>query len=365
MVIKFNNYSLLNKKLKKEILAEINLVLNLEDNIDYENYSNQFEDKIKKYFDVKFCISLDSGTTALQLALTGCGIKQGDEVVLPCYTYAATALAISNIGAKPVFVDINENDLTINPNLIKSKLTNKTKAIIPVHIHGNPCEIDTILDICKDHKIKLIEDCSQAHGAEYKGKKVGSFGVGCFSLHSSKTLGGIGDSGIITLNDKKIYDKIRKLMVPDNNSKEILLSKRTPCIMDCMQAAIIKIKLRYLDNFNNRKNAIANLYNKLLNKKIKRLNLINDSYAVYRDYCIRTNERDKLQEYLLAKGIETKARYKIPLHLTKTFSYLDYKKGDFPITEKISEDVLCLPSFIGITDEQIECMCKEINNFMN
>ena len=241
-MIPFQDYSSVHKKLKKPLLKEINFVLNLKDNSSHEEYIRKFEEKVIGYFNTKFVIGVDSGTTALQLSLVASGVKEGDEVILPCYTYISTVLAISNIRAKPIFVDIGE-DLTIDPSAIEKKITNKTKAIIPVHIHGNVCDIDPILDICKKYNLDLIEDASQAHGAEYKGKKVGSFGIGCFSLHTSKTLGGVGDAGIIILNDEVIYNKIKNLMVPDNNTKEILFSKRTPCKIDAIQVAIIKVKL--------------------------------------------------------------------------------------------------------------------------
>jgi len=364
MRIPFYDYSIINRKLKKEILKEINLVLNLADNSSHESYVRGLENKAADYFNTKFAIGVDSGTTALQLAMVASGIGEGDEVILPSYTYISTALSVSNIGAKPVFIDIKEEDLTINPTSIENTISKKTKAIIPVHIHGNPCDIGPILEICKKYNLELIEDASQAHGAEYKGKKIGSFGIGCFSLHTSKTLGGVGNAGIITLNDRGVYDKIKKMMVPGNNTKELLLSKRTPCIMDAIQAAIIKVKLSCLDGLNKKKNKIAELYNSLIaNEKIKKIVPRKDSCPVYRDYCIRVDNREGLRRFLGRVGIETKARYKLPVHLTETFTYLGYKRGDFPVTEKISREVLCLPSFVGLTDDKIEFVCEKINKF--
>ena len=257
-----------------------------------------------------------------------------------------------------------EEDLTIDPSLIEKRITNKTKAVIPVHMHGNPCDMEAILDICNKHNLRLIEDASQAYGANYKKKKIGSFGIGCFSLHTSKTLGGTGDAGIITLDNEEICQKIRQLMVPDNNSKDILLSKRTPCDIDAIQAAIIRVKLPYLDKFNKRKNEIAALYDSFLdNTKIKNITPCENSYPVYRDYCIKTINLEKLNKFLFDNGIKTKARYKIPLHLTETFSYLGYKVNDCPIAEKAAKEVLCLPSFIGITNEEIKSVCECINRF--
>ncbi|MBU4116825.1 MAG: DegT/DnrJ/EryC1/StrS family aminotransferase [Nanoarchaeota archaeon] len=362
MEVPFQNYSIINKKLKKELLKEINLVLNLVDNSSHNEYIEKFEEFFGNYFGVKFALGVDSGTTALQLALIASGIKPGDEIILPCYTYIATALAISNIGAKPVFVDIKE-DLTINPLLIEKAITDKTKAIIPVHIHGNLCDLASIFSICQKYNLKLIEDASQAHGAEYDGKKIGCLGIGCFSMHTSKTLGGVGDAGIILLNDERIYKKMKKLISLENNTQELLFSKRTPCKIDAIQAAIIKVKLNYLSQFNKRKHEIAKLYNMFLNCcKVKKMELIKNSYAVYRDYCIRVDTPEKLKKFLDVFGIKTKTGY-VPLHLIETFDYLGYNKGDFPVSEELSKQILCLPCFIGLNDKQIEHVCDKINEF--
>ncbi len=358
----FQDYSRINRELKKEFLREINRVLNLNRNHDYSAYIEEFEENFAGYCGAKLAIGVDSGTSALQLSMAALGIKEGDEVILPCYTYISTALAISNLGATPVFADVKE-DMTLDPDVVGPKITRKTKAIIPVHIHGNPCEIDHISEICKKNKLALIEDASQAHGAKYKGKRVGGFGVGCFSLHTSKTLGGIGDAGIICLNDG-LYNNIRQLMLPDNNTREILLSRRTPCVISPLQTAILKVKLSYLDRFNERKNEIAELYNKLIiEKRVSKIVLSKDSYPVYRDYCIKTSHRTELQKFLQDHGIETAARYKVPLHLTETYSYLGYKRGDFPVAEEVADSILSLPSFIGITDKEIRDICDRINEF--
>lgn len=370
--VPFYDYSIVNNKIKDKLISEISRILKLKDNWEFEKDIKKLEQHFSAYCGTSHAIAVNSGTSALQLSLSALGIREGDEVIIPAYSYIATALAISNTGAKPVFCDINEEDLTIAVDKIETLINSRIKAIIPVHIHGNPCDMDAITKICTKHSISLIEDCCQSHGAMFSSKKTGSFGIGCFSFHTSKTIGGIGNSGIITFDDEQVYRKIKALMTPDNNTINILYSKRTPCTMDPIQAAIVRIKLGYLDQFNKRKLEIAKLYYSLIsNPKITILPKNSgkdgmdkkDMKPVYRDIYIRCKERYLLQKHLTENGIESKARYNIPLHLTKTYSHLGYKKGDLPTSEKAADEVLCLPSFIGITNKQIEFICKTINEF--
>ena len=364
--VPFYDYSIVNDKIKDKIITEINRIFKLKDNWELEKNIKELEHDFSAYCSTSYAIAVDSGTSALQLSLTALGIKEGDEVIIPAYGYIATALAVSNTGAKPVFCDIDEKGLTISTNKIETLINIRTKAIIPVHIHGNICDMETITEICRKHSISLIEDCCQSHGAMFNSKKTGTFGIGCFSFHTSKTLGGIGNSGIITLDDEQIYKNIKALITPDNNTVNILHSGRTPCVINPIQAAIVRIKLRYLDQFNKRKQEIVDLYESLIsNQKIKTIYKNNEKniLPVYRDVCITCKERDMLQKHLSEKSIESKARYNIPLHLTKTYKHLGYKEGDLPASEKAAEEILCLPSFIGITDKQIEFICKIINKF--
>ena len=361
--IMFFDYSALNNWLEKDIQYNISKLISFKTTKDYDLLVTKFEESFAKYCECNYCIALNSGTSALQLAMYSMGIGKGDEVILPAYTFAASAIAISNIGAKPVFVDILPTDLTIDPNQIENKITDKTKAIMAVHIHGNPCDLDPIAEICKKHNLFLIEDASQAHGALYNKKKIGSFGIGCFSLHMSKNIGGIGNAGAITLHDITQRNKIKKCINPDNNSKKVLGSNRTPCEMDAIHACFLLPKLNVLDKINKRKREMAELYHDNIKNPICTKPLLNNKGSgVYRDYYVMIKEREKIIKILLSKGIETKARYKIPLHLTNTYKYLGYKKGDFPIAERAAKEVLCLPTHMNISNEDIQYICKIINN---
>lgn len=360
--ILFFDYSVLNNKLKDQINENLSNLLSLKSSKEYNELVTRFEKKFAEYCECNHCIGLNSGTSALQLALTALGVKKGDEVIVPAYTYAASAIVISNLGAKPVFTDVLESDLTIDSRQIEDKITEKTKAIIAVHIHGNPCNMQPILNICKKYNLHLIEDSSQAHGARYDGKRVGSFGIGCFSLHMSKSMGGIGNTGAMTLNNPDLKQKIMNYIDPDNNTKEVLFSLRTPCDMDAIHTCFLLPKIEILDKLNDRKREMADLYNKYLkNSPFTKPTLNDKAEGVYRDYYIVGKNRKHIMEFLLSKGIETKARYKIALHLTKTFEYLGHKKGDFPNAERAAEELICLPTHIGISDEDIKYICSVIN----
>lgn len=347
---------------KEEILQNINTILKFKSTKEYDEFVSKFEKLFAKYCDCKDSLAVNSGTSALQLALLFLGIKEGNEVLVPAYTYAASAIVVSNIGAIPVFVDIKPTDLTIDPKDIESKITNKTKAIIAVHIHGNPCDIDPILEICKKYKLNLIEDASQAHGATYKGKKVGSFGVGCFSLHMSKNLGAFSSAGAITFNADQLREKLLKYVQPDNDTVEALNSGRTPCEMDAIQACFLIPKLKILDKMNDRKREIAKLYDEFITNPSFEKPVLNDkSISVYRDYFIMCKDREKVFKTLLSQGIGSKIRYKKPLHLTNTFKYLGHKESDFPVAEKVAKEVLCLPTHLGLSDEDIIKICSILN----
>ena len=355
--VPYIDFSLISDDLKKEILIEIGRIMRFKNSQEHEQYVAGVELNLAKYFQTKFAVAVDSGTTALQLSLTALGVREGDEVIIPTYTYVATALAVTNLGAKPVFVDVKMSDLTIDPGLIESGITPRTKAVIPVHIHGLCCDMDKIRQICEKRRIALVEDASQAHGARINGKKAGTFGIGCFSLHTSKNLGGIGDAGFIALNDEDLYRKIRGFLVPDSGTKAALESRRTPCTMDAIQAAIVQKKLAFLDIVNERKREIAGQYDALIvDPDIKKPVVPQGTSPVYRDYFILVDGRDAFKARLLKEGIETKLGY-TPLHLLKTFEKFLGNKKDFPVSDKIVGRVLLLPSFWGMTDNQLKRVC--------
>lgn len=363
--VPYVDFSLIPVDLKKEILLEIGRVMRFKNSYEHEQYVAGVEVDLAKYFQVKFAVAVDSGTTALQLSLAALGVQEGDEVIVPTYTYVATALAVTNLGAKPVFVDVKMNDLTIDPDLIEPSITSRTKAVIPVHIHGLCCDMDKISQICQKCSIALVEDASQAHGARINGKKVGTFGIGCFSLHISKNLGGIGDAGFIALNDEDLYKKIQEFLVPDSGVKAVLESRRTPCVMDAVQAAIVREKLAFLDTINERKREIARQYDTLIvDPDAKKPVALQGSSPVYRDYFILVDDRNALMACLLKEGIETKPGY-TPLHLLKTFeSFLGIRK-DLSVSESVAGRVLLLPSFWGMTDSQLKRVCATLQGIKN
>jgi len=358
-MIPYKDYQKENEIFSKKITNNIEEVIKLKSEYKHEKYIENFEKEFAEYNHSKYAIAVNSGTTALQIALKASGIKKDDEVILPAYTYISTALAVSNVGAKPGFIDIKKDTLTIDPEKIRVNVSNKTKAIIPVHIHGNPCDMEGILEVAKKYNLKIIEDASHAHGAEYSNKKVGNFGIGCFSCHTTKNLAGIGNSGLITTNDKRLYEIIKK-MVEVKNNPDLNLSKRTPCKINAIQASILKAKLPYLDKIITRKRNNACSYIKNLPKYIEYQKEEKDSKHVYRDFVIITEKREKLANYLEQNGVETKIRYKTPLHLTGYYKYLGCKRGDFQVTEEICKKTLCLPISYSLSKKDIEYICSKI-----
>lgn len=352
-VISYSDYRMPDT-LRKDILLELGRLLSYSSVSAHEDYTAQTAVMLAGYFGTKFGIAVDSGTTALQLALFAAGVGVGDEVLVPTYTYIATALAVTNIGARPVFVDVKSTDLTLDPEQMLKKITTKTKAVIPVHIHGLCCDVITLRALCQRHALALIEDASQSHGAMVQGQRTGSFGIGCFSLHMSKNLGGVGDAGFIALNDKKIFERISALLIPDSGNADVLSARRTPCGMDSFQAAVLRKKLLSLDDINRSKNETAHQYGNIFQEcGVRGPVLLAGSYPVYRDYYIFTKDRDVLAAFLGAEGIETKLGY-APLHRLSVFKdYVD-PEDKFPVSDRLAAEVLCLPSFWGISDNQIK-----------
>lgn len=362
MKIYFEDYRKENKPFLEKILSNVVKVIELKSEYEHEKYIQEFEQEFAKYNNSKYAVGVNSGTTALELALRASGIKEGDEVIIPSYTYIATALAVSNLGVVPIFVDVKEDTFTIDPAKIERNITKRTKAIIPVHIHGNPCDMEEIIEITKKYNLTVIEDASHAHGAEYKGKKVGNFGIGCFSSHTSKNLSGIGNSGLITVNDIKTYQSIRK-MIEVTNDPDLKLCKRTPCKINVLQAAVLKTKLTYLDKLNCKRRSNASIYIQNLPKTIKFQREEKNSKHVYRDFVILIKKREEFMCYLEKNQIEAKVRYKIPLHLTKYYENLAYKKGDLTITEKIFNEVLWMPISYAISGKEIRQICNLVKNW--
>ena len=317
-----------------------------------------FEQEFPDYCGVKHGVGVNSGTDALFLACLACGIGKGDEVIVMPYTYIATALGISMAGARPVFVDIEEKTYNIDVSKIEKAITKKTKAILPVHLYGHPADMDPIMAIAKKHKLKVIEDCAQAHGALYKNKKVGSFGdAACFSFYPTKNLGAFGDGGMVITNSEEMKERLLLLRDYGRKGRYEHILKGYNSRLDTLQAAILRVKLKHLDEWDEKRRKNACLYTKLF--KENRLDVIcpyEADYAkhVYHLYPVRIKNRKEVMEKLTEKSIRTLIHYPIPIHLQNAYKDLGYKKGDFPVSEKCCEEILTLPMYPELSKEEIK-----------
>lgn len=320
----------------------------------------EFEKKFAAYLGVSYAIGVASGTEALQLALMASGIRSGDEVILAANAYP-TAFAISAIGAIPRLVDIQAKSFNLDPTKIQNCLTHKTKAIIPVHLYGQPADLRPILTIAKKHKLVVIEDCAQAHGAEYQSKKVGGFGqFGCFSFYPTKNLGAYGDGGMVVTNSKYLAEKIKKLRMYGEKTRYKSVLKGINSRLDELQAAILLVKLKHLDQWNKKRQQAASYYKKRLKLTTVILPEISSSRThVFHLFVTRAKRRNQLVRFLQKKNIVTGIQYPTSIHLQPSFRDLGYKKGDFPESEKASLEVLSLPLFPKIKQaEQLEVVQK-------
>jgi len=315
----------------------------------------QFEEEFAAYNCVSHCIGVGSGTEALHIALRALDIGQGDEVITTAHTAVATASAIHLAGAKPIFVDIESDSFTIDTNLIISAITPRTKAIIPVHIYGQPCEMDAIIEIAHERGLKIIEDCAQAHGAEYKGKRVGSMGdLGCFSFYPTKNLGAIGDGGAMVTNDDRLAEKIRLLREYGWKERYISSVEGWNSRLDEMQAAILRVKLKRLDVDNANRQQHAFEYENVLKDLPLVLPVIrNDVSHVFHLYVVKTDNRDKLKAHLLDLGVNTTIQYPVPIHRQEYYQKI-VGNISLPVTEQAAEIVLSLPMYpeLIVTDQQ-------------
>ena len=365
MNIPFVDLSRQNTFLRKEINQAIAEVIDSSQFVLSKELEN-FEKEFARYLGVKYCYGVASGSDALRLSLLASGIERGDEVLIPANSYVSSAFETLFIGATPVLVDIDEETYNIDPKKIKFKITKMTKAIIPVHFYGQPARMDKILRIAEKYNLKVIEDACQAHGAEYKEKKVGGFGdAGCFSFYPSKNLGALGDGGAITTNNKKIAQKISLLRNYGQIKKNYHKIKGFNSHLDALQAAVLSIKLRYLNRFNQKRRKIAKQYNQFLTgiQEIILPQELPNLKHVYHLYVIKTKNRNKLVRYLSKKGIRTQIHYPIPIYLQSAFKNLGYQKGDFPVTEKCAEEIISLPMFPELREEEIKFVVERIKFF--
>ena len=327
--------------------------------------NSRFEKMFADYCGVSHCIGVGNGLDALMLSLKALEIGQGDEVLVPSNTFIATALAVTYVGAKPVFVEPDIGTFNINPALIENAITSRTKAIIPVHLYGQPCDMDAVVAIAKKHHLYVVEDCAQAHGACYKGKRVGSFGdVAGFSFYPGKNLGALGDAGAVVTNDEKLAQKIRALGNYGSDYKYHHIYQGNNSRLDEMQAAFLAAKLPHLEGMNNQRRSIAELYSSGIKNSLVQLpQIAKDCVPVWHIYALRCYRRDELAAYLNAKGIGTSKHYPIPIHLQACYNNLHLKSGSFPVAEEISRTELSIPMYYGLQDQEIQYIIDTINAF--
>ena len=364
MKIPFVSFLPMEKELRNEIKESFDRVFTRSwyiEGVEDENFEKAFAE----YCNTKYCVGVGNGLDALMLILKALGIGEGDEVIVPSNTYIATALAVTYVGAKPIFVEPDIRTYNINPQLIEPAITSRTKAIIPVHLFGQACEMDQIMDVAKKHQLKVIEDCAQAHGATYKGRRVGTFGVASgFSFYPGKNLGALGDAGAVVTNEKDLADKIRALGNYGSDYKYHHIYKGHNSRLDELQAAFLAAKLPHLDRMNEERRKIAKLYSEgIKNQKIITPYVIDECIPVWHIYGIRCSERDSLEKHLNNKGIGTNKHYPIPMHLQECYKDLNISRGILPIAEEISETELSIPMYYGMTDEEINYVIEIINEF--
>ncbi|MGE0822314.1 MAG: DegT/DnrJ/EryC1/StrS family aminotransferase [Candidatus Binatia bacterium] len=317
---------------------------------------DRFEEEFAAFCETQYAVAVDSGTSALELALRAYDIGPGDEVITPANTFIASALAVSYTGATPVFVDIDPQTYTIDPDKLEKAISRRTKAVIPVHLYGHPADMDAVLDIARTGKLIVIEDACQAHGARYKGRRVGSFGhAAAFSFYPAKNLGAYGDGGAIVTNDGRVNEFLRMFRNYGQQEKYHHAVRGFNRRLDTLQAAVLRVKLRYLDEWNAMRCQHAALYSRILaNGGVVVPIEANYAEPVWHLYVVRTTNRNALQAGLANRSIATGIHYPIPIHLQQAYRDLGHKKGDFPVTEQYAEEVLSLPMYPELTRPMIQ-----------
>jgi dTDP-4-amino-4,6-dideoxygalactose transaminase len=325
----------------------------------------QFEKDFAKYCGAEHAIGFNSGTSALHVAMLLLGVGQGDEVITTPFTFVATSWAISYVGAKPVYVDIDDATFNLDPKLIEKAITPRTKAVMPVHLYGQPFDLDPILDICRRHKLPLVEDSAQSHGAKYKGKTIGTFGeISCFSFYPGKNLGACGEGGALVTNNAEFAKRARALREHGSTVRyyhdEVGYNYR----MEGIQGAVLGIKLKHLEKWTRERQRVARRYTELLaDTPLQLPHQAPFAESVWHLYVVRHARRDELRKFLDENGVGNAVHYPIPLHLQKCYADLGHKAGDFPVAEKAANQCLSLPVYPELTDEQIQRVVAVIKQF--
>jgi len=325
-----------------------------------------FEEEFAAFCEVKYAVGVDSGTSALELALRAYDIGPGDEVITAANTFIATALAISHAGAKPVLVDVDPLTYTIDVREIRRVVTRRTKAILPVHLYGHPAHMDAIRQLAEEFGLVVIEDACQAHGARYKGKRAGSLGhAAAFSFYPGKNLGAYGDGGIVVTNDREVAKRLEMLRNYGQKEKYHHLFRGFNRRLDTLQAAILRVKLKYLEKWNAARRSNAKFYHDFLEgTDVVTPAETPEVESVWHLYVIRSEHRDMLRERLVSEGISASIHYPVPIHLQPAYEDLGYKRGDFPVTEGLAARILSLPMYAELTSEQVQLAAVTIREFM-
>jgi dTDP-4-amino-4,6-dideoxygalactose transaminase len=350
--------------IKKEIAAALTAVCE-KTAFSSGPFVEEFENNFANYCEVQYCAAVNSGTSALHLALIAAGIKPGDEVIVPANTFIATAWAVSYVNAVPVFADCTSDTWNIDPQKIEEKITKKTKAIIGVHLYGQPFDVDAVKSIADTHRLILIEDCAQAHGALYKNRRVGGFGaLGCFSFYPGKNLGAYGEGGAIVSNNGDYDQRIKSLRNHGSTIRYHHEQLGFNMRMDGFQGAILNVKLKYLDLWNKRRRNIAQMYQDgIKNDKIRMQTQPSWTSSVYHLFVVTVDDRDRVMKYLQERKILCGLHYPIPCHLQRAYSHLGYKKGDLPNAEYLAEHCISLPMFPELSSEELIMIIDYIKKY--
>ena len=373
MKIRCSNLLPIHEQLSGEIHAAVTRVLNsnwyvLGPEVEY------FERAFAEFHGVRFAVGVANGTDAIELALRATGIGPGDEVITVSQTAVATICAIERAGAIPKMVDINPIDYTMNPDACSAAITARTKAILPVHLYGHPASLTALSAIAERHGLLLIEDCAQAHGARYDGRRVGTFGqIGAFSFYPTKNLGAFGDGGAVITNDPQYAERLKRLRFYGQIERYRTIERGINSRLDELQAAILSVKLKYLNEHNESRRISAETYSKTLRGVVLprlRGSIVEQTDSkpksiqhVYHQYVVRHQRRDELKESLLRQGIEAQIHYPIPVHRQPAYADLGYQTGSLPVTEQISSEILSLPMYAGLTSAELESVANAVNSF--
>ncbi len=360
--IGYRFYDRENAAIAQELHDELARVLAFRDDSEFWFYEVDFERRFAALCGKSYASGTASGTSALEFALRALGVGPGDEVIMPSHTFVATALAVSNVGARPVFVDIDEF-ATLDVRQVESAIGNKTRAVLPVHMHGNLCDMDALANLADRHRIALVEDCCQAFGSEWRGRQVPWGATGAFSFHHSKLLGGVGDGGMLVTNERRVKRQADVLKDPTANQASVLDSHRTPCDLDAVNVAVLNVKLRKVKEWLSVRRERAALNDQLLEPCKDRITLPRQrdgGRPNWYSYVIRTAQRDKLQRRLSQRRVATTVEHRVPIHLMATFAHLGYKEGSLPETERYCREALSLPISQWMTEEEVHRVAEVV-----